>query len=119
MTCDSTQDDDLTLEKFQQAIGESALDFSREEIADTKYTPVRILDELLDNITVDIAKEAESGRLLTEANFNQFIRTGKVAHSMRNLVPELNAALGKEKTDAPDEQEQPNKPPETLPEEKK
>lgn len=114
-----TQDDDLTLEKFQQAIGESALDFSREEIADTKYTPVRILDELLDNITVDIAKEAESGRLLTEANFNQFVRTGKVAHSMRNLVPELNAALGKEKTDAPDEQEQPNKPPEAPPEEKK
>lgn len=118
-----TKDDNLTLEKFQQAIGEKALDFSTEEIADTKYTSVRILDEMLNHITIDIDKEAEAGRLLTEANFDQFVLTGNVAHSMRNLVPELNAALGKEaKTDAPDKPEQtekPVKPQETPPEEKK
>lgn len=112
-----TQDDDLTLDKFQQAIGEKALDFSTEEIADTKYTPDRILDEMLDNITIDTGNAAEAGRLLTDDNFEQFVLTGKVAHSMRNLVPELNAALGKEaKTDTPDKSD---KTQENPPEEKK
>lgn len=121
-----TQDDDLTLEKFQQAIGEKALDFSTEEVADTKYTPAMILNDMMDNIVIDMDKHAEAGLLLTEANFEQFVQTGKVAHSMRNLVPTLNAALGKEaKTDAPDKldkpdkPDKPNKPQETPPEEKK
>ena len=107
-----TKDDDLTLDKFQQAIGEKALDFSGEEIAGTRYTPVRILDDLVVTVTTDMEIAAEQGRLLTDQNFDQFVLTGKVAHSMRNLVPELNKALGKDgKSEVPADAPKDGEPP--------
>lgn len=92
-----TEDDDLTLEKFQKVIGEEALNVGEEPIADTQYTAVRLFNSITIDTSADVERAAEAGLLITDDNFDHFLKTGEVAYSMRNAkLPEVVPGTAKD-----------------------
>lgn len=99
-----TEDDDLTLDKLQKVIGETAMDVSEAAIADTQYTAASLLERLVNvDVQTDVEIAAARGLLITEENFEHFLKTGEVADSMRNAVlPEVvPGTVSQKKNDEP------------------
>lgn len=96
-----TEEDDLTLEKFQKVIGETALDVGEDPIADTEYTASKLINSIIINTDVATELAADQGLLITEDNIDHFVKTGEVAYSMRNVeLPEVvPEAAGPKKPD--------------------
>lgn len=96
-----TDDDDLTMDKLEKVIGETALDLGEDPIAGSQETIEHLLESVEIDVATDLEIAAEKGMLITEQNLSHFVRTGEVAYSMRNVnLPKLD------EMDAPDEVDQ-------------
>jgi len=84
-----TEDDDLTLDKLENVIGEKAYDLSQDTFMGTEEQVGRMLDRMVIDVAAESEEAAKNGTLITEENMMRFVVEGKAPEPLRKKFLEM------------------------------